>query len=232
MKIEVCLTPDLIHQIDLTGKISVVIDIFRATSCMVAGLSNGIRSIQPVATVEECTELGKQGLVMAGERGGKKIDSFDIGNSPFEYMQDHLIDKDVATTTTNGTLAISKSSDASEVLIGSFLNLSSTVDYLKSQKKNIVLFCAGWKGTVNLEDTLFAGACLEKMQGITSTTDSALIAKSLYTHHKDDLLSVAKHSSHAERLGQFGVTEDISYCMKQDLHPIVVSLQGRRLVKM
>ena len=67
--IEVCLTPDLIQQHELKGKIVVVVDIFRATSCIVTGLSNGVTAIKPVGEVEVAKALGKEGYLMAGERG-------------------------------------------------------------------------------------------------------------------------------------------------------------------
>ena len=60
MNIEVCYTPDLIHQFELKGKVVVVIDILRATSCVVAGLNSGVAKIKPVASVEECLALGKR----------------------------------------------------------------------------------------------------------------------------------------------------------------------------
>ena len=86
-KIEVCLTPELIHQHELKGKIVVVVDIFRATSCIVTGLASGVESIKPVGSIEDTLVLGEQGYIMAGERDGKKVDGFDMGNSPFEYME-------------------------------------------------------------------------------------------------------------------------------------------------
>ena len=74
--IDVCFSPDLIHQYDINDRCVVVIDVLRATSCMVAGLGSGVMSIAPVATVEECEALGKQGYVMAGERDGEKLRQF------------------------------------------------------------------------------------------------------------------------------------------------------------
>ncbi|MEQ9302757.1 MAG: 2-phosphosulfolactate phosphatase, partial [Marinoscillum sp.] len=156
-QVEVCLTPDLIKQYTLEGKIVVVVDIFRATSCMVTGLAYGVKSIVPVATVDDCFEMGKKGLITAGERGGKKIDGFEIGNSPFDYMQEKFKGQTIAVTTTNGTKALLASLQAEEILIGAFLNLRAIANYISSSTKDVVIHCAGWKGTVNTEDTLFAG---------------------------------------------------------------------------
>jgi 2-phosphosulfolactate phosphatase len=231
MQVEVCLTPELIHQHDLKGKLVVVVDIFRATSCMVTGMSYPIRAIYPVETVEECTALGNQGMVMAGERGGKKIEHFDIGNSPFEYMQGKWKDRDIAVTTTNGTATIKKSEAAHEILIGAFLNLAATVNYIKKQKSDVLIHCAAWKGTPNLEDTLYAGALIHELDNVRTMGDSAQLALSLYLQHKSDLLGAAKKSGHAARLARFGITRDISFCIKKDVYDVVVAYLGGRLVR-
>ncbi len=227
MKVEVCLTPALIDQHELAGKTVVVIDIFRATSCMVTGLNHGVRAIYPVATVEECLSLGKEGMVMAGERGGKKVAEFDIGNSPFEYMSERVQGREVAVSTTNGTLAISKSAAAAEILIGAFLNLSVTVQCLQEKGRDLVLHCAGWKGTPNLEDTLYAGAVIDKLQDTQLVNDSAALALSLLRHHQSDLLTAGKASGHAKRLAGFGVEKDIAFCMEMDRYTKVVAQEGK-----
>lgn len=228
MKVEVCLTPDLIHQHELKGKIAVVVDIFRATSCMVTGLNHDVKSIYPVATVEECLAHGEKGRVTAGERGGQKIPEFDIGNSPFEYME--YGGKEIAATTTNGTMALEKSKSAEEVLVAAFLNLTATSEYLQKKNLDVLIHCAGWKGTPCIEDTLFAGALIDELDAPTSG-DSALMAYAMYREHKDDLLMAGNLSGHAQRLAGFGITEDITFCMQKNLFEGVCKLSGEALTK-
>ena len=100
--IEVCLSPELIHQHELEGKVVVVVDIFRATSCIVTGLAHGVPAIKPVAEVDEAFKFQKEGFLAAGERGGQKVEGFDLGNSPFEYMEDRMKGQKVVISTTNG----------------------------------------------------------------------------------------------------------------------------------
>lgn len=221
-KIEVCLSPELIHQFELKGKIVVVADIFRATSCMVAGIGSGVASIYPTEKVDECFELGKKGLITAGERGGQKVEGFEIGNSPFEYMQEKYKGAKIAVTTTNGTQAIYKSIGADQIIIGAFINLSAVVNHLKNLDQDIIVHCAGWKGTVNIEDTLFAGAVIDRLKATSETDgDPAVMALELYQAHKDNLVAFGKTSSHAKRLSGFGVEKDLEYCMTQDLFDVV-----------
>ena len=230
-KIDVCLSPDLMGAFDLEGKIVVVVDILRATSCMVSGLSNGVAGIIPVATLDECKALQQQGYICAAERGGQQVEGFDLDNSPFSYMNPDLKGKTIAATTTNGTLAISKSLDADQVLIGAFLNLSAVSEYIKSQSRDAIVHCAGWKGKVNMEDSLFAGALIEKLM---STHEMSCDAPHMCWHYyqcaKDQLLETVLQSAHAKRLAKFGVTKDIEFCVEIDKYNVVPILQGNTLV--
>lgn len=231
MKIDICYTPELIHQFDVSDKCVVVIDVLRATSCMVAGLGSGVQSIKPVATVEECEALGKQGYVMAGERGGKKLEQFNIGNSPFDYMQSEFKGQQIAATTTNGTRAIDLSKGAPEVIIGAFLNLTAVVNHLKAQKRDILLFCAGWKGHYNLEDSLFAGAVCDGLKKHADfASDATISAFYLYESMQQDLFYYISRSNHAARLSAFGIMKDIEYCSRTDEFDVVPRLVEGSLV--
>ena len=231
-KIEVCLSPQLIHLFDLKGKIVVVTDILRATSCMTTGIAHGVAQIKPVATLDECKELKKEGYFTAAERNGAKVEGFDIGNSPYSYMEEKFAGKKIATTTTNGTLAITKSTEADEIIIGSFLNLSTVADYLINTGKGVVIHCAGWKGNYSLEDTLFAGALFEKLskdfEGGDDATSSAL---SIYSAAKQNLLDTVLSSSHAKRLEKHDIRKDIELCCAIDKYNVLPYLKDGVLIK-
>jgi 2-phosphosulfolactate phosphatase len=108
----------------------------------------------------------------------------------------------------------------------------STASYLEKQQKDLVIHCAGWKGTPNLEDTIFAGALIEilKNKDFTIVNDSALLAVNLYQLHKYDLLKAASQSAHAKRLSGFGVRNDIEFCLKIDEFDSVIKLQKNKLI--
>lgn len=229
--IEVCLTPELIHQHVLEDKIVVVVDIFRATSCIVTGLANGVEAIRPVAEVEECKKLGDRGYLTAGERGGIKVPEFDMGNSPFEYQSENVKGKKVAISTTNGSQAIVKSVGAEAIIIGAFLNLDVVAEYILQSNHNALIHCAGWKGTVNLEDTLFAGALIDECaEELKINGDSALLSHQLYVGSHENLLGVAKQSSHAERLAGFGIEKDLEFCMTGNEYSVLPILVEEELV--
>lgn len=232
--IDVCLSPKLIKEYGTKDKIVVVVDILRATSCMVTAFANGVKSIIPVETVEECKALQCHGHLAAAERDGKLVEGFEIGNSPFSYMQPNIEGKTIVITTTNGTTAIKLSSEADEILIASFLNLSAVAQYLLNKGKDVLIVCAGWKNKMNLEDTLFAGALIQKLRdGFSSTNDSTTAAIILYEAAKDDMFGfVTGHSSHYKRLKSLELDKDIAFCMQIDLYTVIPVMNGEEMLAM
>jgi 2-phosphosulfolactate phosphatase len=228
--IDICLSPELMPLYDVNSKTVVVVDILRATSCMTTAFAHGVHSIRPVAEVEECAALRQQGYLLAAERGGEKVAGFDLGNSPFEYMDESLAGKKIGVTTTNGTRAISLARESKLLLIGSFLNISALAALLNEQENNILIVCAGWKGHVNLEDTLFAGALAGRLTArFTQTCDSTLMAVSLYHAAKHKLLSFLENSSHVQRLKGLGIEKDIAFCLEHDRYELVPFLKDDEL---
>jgi 2-phosphosulfolactate phosphatase len=232
-QIDVCLTPDLLHLHNIENTIVVVADVFRATSCMVTAFAYGVESIIPVATVDECRDLQRRGYFAAAERNAQKVEGFELDNSPFSYMDERLRGASVAMTTTNGTLAITKSRQAVKVLVGSFLNLDAIVNCVKAQPYDVLVLCAGWKGRFNLEDTLFAGALVERLKNTyMMAEDSAIMASRIYAQGQDNLIQYLANSSHIRRLQRLGIQKDIAYCLQHDLYDVVPVLRGNALVNL
>lgn len=230
--IEVCLSPELIHLFDLRDKLVVVVDIFRATSTMITGLANQVKSITPVADLETCRSFSNQGYTIAGERNGLLAEGFELGNSPLSFLNNACSGQKIAVTTTNGTLAIEKSkADAAEIVIGSFLNLKATALYISSKEVDVVIHCAGWKGMFNLEDSLYAGALIEALSEThSSNCDGALAMKTLYQATKGNLIPFLNQASHAKRLQNHNIEADIDFCLTLDKYDIVGKLVNDELV--
>jgi 2-phosphosulfolactate phosphatase len=224
--IDVCLSPDLMHLYPVQDKTVVVVDILRATSCMTTAFAHGIESITPLANLEDCLNMKSQGYFIAGERDGKKVEGFDLGNSPFEYMDARLRGADIAFTTTNGTQAIARAQGARKIIIGSFLNLATVSNYLTNHGDDILILCAGWKGKVNLEDTLFAGAVVENLKdNALPACDGPLAAQHLYGLARPDLYSFLKNSSHVQRLAKLNIHDDIQFCLTPNQYAVLPILK-------
>jgi len=234
-KLEVCLTPALIHLYNVEEYVVVIIDIFRATSSICYGIENGAEAIIPVAEVDECLAYKEKHpeYLLAAERNGEVVNGFDFGNSPFSYTAGKVAGKTVVLTTTNGTQALYLSRKAKQIIIGSFLNLDAVCNWLKTTNQNILLVCAGWKFNFNLEDTLFAGAVIEQLKaGDYVLDDPALAANDLYQLGKDNISIYLKKTSHSERLKQLGIEEDIAFCLNTNTTTAIPVLQDGKLVKL
>ena len=231
-KIEVCLTPALIDLYAIENSIVVVIDILRATSSIVYGIDNGAEAIIPVAQVEDCLNYADKGYLLAAERNGEVVEGYNFGNSPFSYTADKVAGKTIVLTTTNGTKALHLArSRASQVVIGSFLNLQSLCDWLKNQDQDVLLLCAGWKDLFNLEDTIFAGAVVQQLKGsFVHFDDSSVAAEDLYNLAKDDLRAYVGKSAHGHRMIALDIEEDIKFCLQLDICTAIPVLQGDNLV--
>ncbi|MBS1764944.1 MAG: 2-phosphosulfolactate phosphatase [Bacteroidetes bacterium] len=227
--VEVCLTPALFYQYDVSQSIVVVIDILRATSSICVAFQYGAHSIVPVTTTEESLAYREKGFLVGAERQGSMVEGFDFGNSPFSYMDDKIRGRDIALTTTNGTRAMHLARSAAMVVAGSFLNLQTLADWLIKQNQNVLCLCAGWKDTFNLEDAIFAGALAEKLLPhfeLTPHRDSALAAMRLYNIARNDMYEFLAQSSHRTRLERLKVDEDVIYCLTPDQTQVVPVLRN------
>ena len=231
-----CLSPALLHLYALGESSVVIIDVLRATSTIATALYNGASSVIPVASVPRCIELGKElGAITAGERDGKVADGLEHGNSPFEYPRSFIQDKTLVLTTTNGTKLLHMALDngAEEIITGSFPNLSAVCDHLVRRNRPVILGCAAWKDRVNLEDTLFAGAVIDRIgQHFSINCDSSHMALGLYRSAKTDLFEFMKSNdaSHYHRLMGFGLEKDIRYCLSADQANVLPLFIGDRLI--
>ncbi|PXV64112.1 2-phosphosulfolactate phosphatase [Dysgonomonas alginatilytica] len=225
MKIDVCFSPILYpYYVENTDTIVVVVDIFRATTTMCMALNNGAASIMPVATVEEAKAYKEKGYLVGGERNVVKFEFGDFGNTPSEYTREKVEGKDVVISTTNGTHAIDMAEDCSCLIIGSFSNISTVADFCLSQKKDVLVLCAGWKDKFNLEDSLFGGALAEILVdkgAYNANFDAAGVALSMWKEAKPDILAYIKRGEHMKRLEAHGLLDVADFCLQSDTTPVL-----------
>ena len=178
---------DLFHRMPqgaVAGGIAVVIDVLRASTTIVTALAHGATGVRPVLTVEVARALAAgfgSGVLLGGERGGLRIDGFDLGNSPLEYSRARVAGRRIVITTTNGTAAVDACTDASEVLIGAIVNRAAAAARARELAvahgtSTIHLVCAGTDGEVTEEDRLAAGAILDAAGRLPGGSDDTLDA--------------------------------------------------------
>jgi 2-phosphosulfolactate phosphatase len=217
---------------DVRGKTVVVVDVLRASSTIITALANGAKNLIPVLDMGEASKISQNldtsRCMLCGEKDGKMIDGYDLGNSPFEYTPEVVEGKTLIYTTTNGTKAVSRSSSASRLLIAGFLNVDAVVDKLREDETEIIIVCAGWKGRLSLEDVLCAGYLVHGYYGGVlpeDAKDGAKVAMGVFERFQDQIIPTILGTNHAKRLYEMGFGDDIEYCCRLNSHTIVPQLE-------
>lgn len=218
MRIDVAFLPAEANQEELSDRICIVLDIFRATTSIVTAMANGCKEIIPVSNIEEANQAANQvnAALFAGERQSIKIAGFDFGNSPFEFSPNKVRNQTIIMTTTNGTKAIKSTENAYATLIGSFINAAAVCQQARKYRKDIVIVCAGTDQLFSLEDTLCAGLLVDILceKGDLILTDAALGARVMYNGAKRSIVEVARKSRNGKRLCDLERVADIEYCLQ------------------
>ena len=234
-RIEVCFSPGEYHLYEQDFDLVVVLDVLRATSAICTAMEHGVGEIIPVATLEEARAYKAQGHIVAAERGGQIVDGFDMGNSPYSYMDPELKGKSVVLTTTNGTKAINMARDKSTVVVGALNNLDALCAWLIQQERDVLVLGSGWKDKFNLEDTICGGAiadlCLASGK-FYADEDSTVAAKFLFRSSRDNMFSFLKASSHRRRLRKLNLNEDVKYCLTPNNCTAIPILKNGSLVRL
>ncbi len=235
---ELCLytRTDEIAEPHVKGSLVVMVDVLRASSTILQAWENGVERVIPVEEVEDATKLvqtlERKKSLLGGEREGKKIEGFDLGNSPIEYASKAVRNKTLILSTTNGTSAITASSAAKEIAIGCLLNLSAVVKHIiASRSKRVVILCAGNSGQLALEDFVCGGLIVDRLgessRARLELNDGAVAARAA-AFSLSDVAEVVRESSHGRRLGELGFEQDLEFCAHIDKYnsvPLVI--EGR-----
>lgn len=228
MKLNVLLSGLGADELYFTGKTSVIIDVLRASSTIVAAIHNGAKEVVPVATVEFAVKVsggmfGGQTL-LGGERNTKKIEGFALGNSPFEYSKEIVEGKTIVFYTTNGTKAIAKAKFSENLFICSFNNITTVSKHLVLLNKDVDIICAGRNGFFSIEDSICAGKLVSiilEMVPDIEMNDSVKAVKALYDKYGKDIGKMMKESEHGKILIDNGFEKDIDYCSQVDIVNII-----------
>ncbi len=184
----------------LAGATVVVLDVFMATTTLLAILENGARDVYPAEGLEEAEgireKLGPGNVLRGGEQDAARIEGYDHGPFPEEYAPEVVRDKDVVFVTTNGTRAIADAAPADRVLLGCLRNAPAVARELEaSGTDSVYLVCAGSAGRFTVEDFLGAATIVSHMDvSGWRPNDAAWLAMDFMQRHGDDTHGVLKES--------------------------------------
>jgi len=232
MKIDLSFSAGQFDDLQLRDKNVVVLDVLRASSTITVALNNGAREIIPVASIESAVKISGslfgEVTLRGGERNGKMIEGFNLGNSPLEYSEAAVKGKSIIYCTTNGSVAMAKSRYARALVIGSFLNLSTVADFVRQENKDFLFICAGRInsiGNFSLEDAVCAGMMIQKLIKDESLelilSDSAKAALALYKSFGRSIIKLLKNSEHGKYLIEIGFADDLKICAAVDSVPVL-----------
>jgi 2-phosphosulfolactate phosphatase len=217
MRVDVAFTPPGAAPAPL----GIVVDVLRATSTIAQALAAGYRRVLCCAEIDEARDLRAEipDSLLGGERKAVRIEGFDVGASPREFLEPRA--ETLILSTTNGTRAILEAAERSEeVLLGSLLNLEAVAG--AAQGRDVVIVCAGFQGAFALDDAYCAGRIVELLPG--NGTDAAIVAALVA-----QAFPSALEALNARTYGPAGLEEDIAFCAREsvlDVTPRLVGMVG------
>jgi len=194
----------------VSAPVGIVVDVVRATSTIAQALASGYERVLCCAEIGDAralkAELGAEALV-GGERKAVRIEGFDVGASPREFLTAQA--RTLILSTTNGTRAIlTAASRCDEVLLGSLLNLEAVVAVARG--RDVCVVCAGFQDSFALDDAYCAGRIVQLLDG--RRTDAAIAA---------ELVSRSFESAHealqARTYGPPGLEDDLAFCAQESV---------------
>src|SRR5919198_4265971 len=216
MPIHVAFTPDEAAP----AEIGIVVDVLRATSTIAQALASGYQRVLCCGELDEARALRSQipNSLVGGERNAVRIEDFDVGASPREFVEARA--ETLILSTTNGTRAIIETArQCEQVLLGSLLNVSAVT--AAASADDVLVVCAGFKGAFALDDAYCAGCIVERLEAERS---DAAVAAALVA----DEFPTALDGLNARTYGPPGLEEDIAFCAREDVLDVVPRLVGMR----
>ena len=208
MRIDVAFTPG---EGLAAASLAIVVDVLRATSTIAQALDAGYERVLCVGEIDEARRLREStpGSLVGGERDAKRIDGFDVGASPREFLEARA--STLILSTTNGTRAVlSAAAQAREVVLGSLLNLEAVARHASRHGGDVAVVCAGFKDAFALDDAYCAGRIVALLDGERS--DAAVAAERLGAS-----FPTALEGLNARTYGPPGLEEDIRFCARESV---------------
>ena len=202
-----------------SSSVGIVVDVLRATSTITQALATGYERVYCCGEIDQALALKERlgGALLGGERNAVRIEGFDVGASPREFLGEPRATT-VIFSTTNGTRAILETAARSDhVLLGSLLNLDAVAAAARELGEDVTIVCAGFQGQFAIDDAYCAGRIVQLLDAEQSDAAKAAdaIARAWPDAH-DGLL--------ARTYGPPGLEDDIAFCAQVSVLDVVPRL--------
>jgi 2-phosphosulfolactate phosphatase len=237
MKLDVLLTPGELSPTEVADRTVVVLDVLRASTSIVEALASGARTLYPVATIEEAIRLantlGREEVLLAGERKALPIEGFDLGNSPAEFSRKRVAGKTIVMSTTNGTLALAAAGGGSRVVVGGWTNFRVVVADLVAGGSDPIFLCAGRDRAFGLEDAVCAGemaaAVIAALPDETWELNDGAIAALALAETYPDPATFFPLTAAGRAIIAAGMESDLAFCARRDIRKVLPVLEDRQI---
>jgi 2-phosphosulfolactate phosphatase len=211
MRVDVAFTPEE----PTSAPLAIVVDVMRATSTIAQALASGYPRVLAAAGIDDAIrlrdELGEG--ILGGERQAVKIEGFDVGASPLEFLEPR--EEPVIFSTTNGTSAIlAAAARGEQVLLGSLLNLSAVARAAAEGGEDVVVVCAGFQGRFAVDDAYCAGRIVQLLDG--ERGDAAKTSELIAAAYPEAIDGI-----NARTYGPPGMEQDIAWVSRVDALDVV-----------
>ena len=202
----------------------VMIDVLRASTTLAVALDHGAARVVALPRPAEALALRERepGALACGERGGRIVPGFDLGNSPLEYTAERVGGRTLAFASTNGSRALLALAGCGEVRPGAFVQASAMVEALSFEPR-VWMLCAGQPGGFALEDAACAGWLCARLaeRGATLEGPAAALVRALAPADAAGVRAVVQGAPHARELRELGAAaaRDVEFCATLDLLP-------------
>jgi 2-phosphosulfolactate phosphatase len=216
VRVDVAFTPDE----RISAAVGIVVDVLRATSTIAQALASGYERVLCCAEIDEARALraSTPDSLLGGERNAVRIEGFDVGASPREFLEARA--GTLILSTTNGTRAIlAAASQCGDVLLVSLLNLGAVAATVRERGEDVAILCAGFKGAFAIDDAYCAGRLVQLLDARRS--DAAITAELVARAFPD-----AAAGLNARTYGPPGLEEDIAFSAREDTLDVVPRLAG------
>ncbi len=242
MQIRVALIPSFEGEGQYSIPVIVVIDVLRASTTIVTALAQGARQILPVSSIREArerfAEMPTGEALLCGEREGRLIEGFDLGNSPLEYTSARIEGKTLIFASTNGSRMLVQAGEMTSqifgeghVLMAGFVNLEAVIQRLQTSGQDCLIACSGREGGYSLEDAVCAGMIVDGLQASNSVLDDAAkTTQILYRHYAGNLAGMIQDSFHGRYLKSIGMGNDLPVCAEVNQYVVVPVLKDGYIV--
>lgn len=194
--------------------LGIVVDVMRATSTIAQALASGYERVLCCAEIDEAlalkAELG-DAAITAGERDAERIEAFDAGASPREFLEPRA--ETLVLSTTNGTRSIvAAAASCDDVVLGALLNLDAVAT--RARGSDTIVLCAGYKGVFAIDDAYCAGRIVQLLEA--ERTDSAVASAVVAERFPNAIDGID-----ARTYGPPGLEEDIAWCAQVSVIDVV-----------